>query len=202
MCRHKGGRSATLALATRPFSSSMEGCSAPLSTAGTARVDNTKPSANTRENREGTLPNTLRSSWLFLPLKCVQAVRGMPLLIRILPLGNIEEEVKIAGGILVVALVIVGRSAQEICHRSFQQQLGPRIQRTNHNGIVLVLIGGEGEVVISVSKARLELHGIDELTLSFLRFLLPQQSLAKSVMQFRVVRMSNQQLAIGSLGQF
>ena len=68
----------------------------------------------------------------------------LPLLIRILPVGNVEEEMKVGRGVLEVTQVVISRRPQEICHRSFrQQQFGPGIQRTDDEWVVLAVIGGK-----------------------------------------------------------
>src|ERR1022692_3554877 len=107
-----------------------------------------------------------------------------PLIIRILPIGSLEEEPIVCGGVLEVAQMIVGRRPQEISYGILWQQLHPGIQRPNHERVILILAGGEREAAIRLSKVGLEFHRSTELLLSFRELLLRQQSFAQAAMQF------------------
>ena len=114
--------------------------------------------------RPGTPPQPARivnvsslttvASELLLRLDGNEPMFRLPLLIRILPIGSVEEEVKVCGGVLKVAQVIVSRRSHEICDRSVRQQLCPRIQRPNHHRILLVLAGRKCQIAISLSHAQ------------------------------------------------
>src|ERR1700723_2622919 len=89
-------------------------------------------------------------------------------------------------------------------HRLFSSAhylFGSNIQRVNQDWIIFIVVGCECEIVICSSEVGLQRHRRDELPLSLWRLLLPQQSLAKPIMQLRLIRMRNQQGAVGGFGQ-
>src|SRR6202050_378161 len=134
------------------------------------------------------LPTGYLFGSLFLWLNGNKPMLRLPLLIRILPISVVKEEAIVGSRFLEVPQVIIGRSPHEICHRSLRQQFGSNIQRVNQDWIIFIVVGCECEIVICSSEVGLQRHRRDELPLSLWRLLLPQQSLAKPIMQLRLIR--------------
>src|SRR5580700_10478877 len=166
---HSAGRSATLTVTTRAFNSSTVGSLLLPSAYGARSAPNTRPRAVTRRNRKLTIPSPFGrrsiSSALFLRLNGDQPVFRLPLLIRILPVGRVKEEVIIFRRLLQVVQVIVGGRPQKIGDGNFRQQFDARIERSDHQRIILVLARRKPQIAVSLCEVGLQLDRVQELLL-------------------------------------
>src|SRR5271156_3985615 len=145
---HNGGRSELLVFATRAFSSSIVGSSRPISVVqGATTIANNNPAAAIHQIRKLSIPAPFAPR-LLLRFDGYEPVFRLPFLIRILPVGAVEEEAIAGGGLLEVVQMIVSRSPHEVCDSDLRQQLGAGVERADHELVILVLAGGEGEAAI------------------------------------------------------
>src|SRR5882672_8018648 len=108
-----------------------------------------------------------------------QAVTSLPLLIRILSFGRIEEEVIVHGSMFEVAEVVIGGGAQEISDDGGRQQFVANIQSLNGQRVVLVLVCCNGQTAIGDSEVGLELDGGLEFLFRFGELALLQEYFAE-----------------------
>src|SRR3981081_3874040 len=107
----------------------------------------------------------------------------------------------ICGSLFVFAKEVVGRGAQQICNRYFRKKSSPRVQGSDGERVVFILIGSKGEVAIRFAEVRFEFHRREEFILSLGNLLLPHQSLAEAAMKFGIVRRCGNQGTMGGLSQ-
>src|SRR5712675_1117330 len=138
----------------------------------------------------------VRLQKLFLGFDCDQPMLRLPFLIRILPMGRVEEEVIVSGSLLVVAKVVQGGSAQKIGERYLRQKFRARIQSLDSQCIISVLARGKGQVAVAFTQIGFEFYGRKEFFLSLGKFLLPQQRSAQAVVKAGIVRMCCEQSTI------
>src|SRR5271157_2570849 len=168
--------------ASRAFNSSRVG--SPLGSAPAPRAVTTAANVTARHNRKmECCPNMteIPRGSLFLRLDGDQPMFRLPLLIRILPVGRVEEEVIIRRSLLHILEMIVGRSPEEIRDGSLGQEFGSRVERLDRQDVVMVLAGGEGKVAVCLAKIGLEFHRGQEFWLRFGEFLLSHEALAQAV---------------------
>ena len=116
---------------------------------------------------------------MLLGLDGDQAVTSLPLLIRILSLGPIEEEVIVHGSLFEVAEVVIGGGAQEITNGGWGQKLVANVQSLDCQWVVLILVGGNGQMPIGISEIGLELDCGHEFLLCFREMALLQEYFAE-----------------------
>ena len=83
-----------------------------------------------------------------------QAVTSLPLLIRILPLGRIEEEVIVHRSLFEVVQMVVGGGAQEDTDRGRGQEFVANVEGPDGQRIVLVLVGGNRKAAVGGARGR------------------------------------------------
>src|ERR1700674_4678802 len=92
---------------------------------------------------------------------------GLPLLIGKLALRNLEKFMIILRCPLVIAQVVVSGSPQKIATWIFRDKFGSRLKRLDRQLIILILVSGNGKVVIRIPEVGLQLHCRQQLLLSF-----------------------------------
>src|SRR5260370_11477194 len=105
----------------------------------------------------------------------------------------------IRGSLFVFAKVVVGRGTQKICDRYFRKKFSPRVQCSDGERVVPVLIGSKGEVAIRFAEVRFEFHRGEEFVLGLGKLLLPHQSLTEAAMKLGIVRRRGNQGTVGGL---
>ena len=130
-----------------------------------------------------------------------QAMAGLPFLVGILPRRHVQKAMVILRCRFVLTQVVVGCGSQKVADRKLRQELGPRIQGLDHQFVVLVLIGGRGQVAVCRAHIRLQLDRNQQLLLGLGKFVLFEQDPAQSVVQVGIVGIGRQQRPVLGLGQ-
>ena len=102
---------------------------------------------------------------------------------------------------LVLAQVVVGRGPQKVANRKLGQKLGAGVQRFDHQFIVLVFIGGGGQIAVRGAHAGFELERGQQFLLGLGKLALLQKQPAQAVAQVGIVGLGCQQRAILGFGQ-
>ena len=80
---------------------------------------------------------------------------GLPLLIGELTLRHLEKFMVILRCPLVIAQVVVSRCPQKITARILRDKFGALFKSLNCQLIILILVRGQGEVVIGIAEVLL-----------------------------------------------
>src|SRR3982074_180364 len=117
---------------------------------------------------------------MLLRLDRNQAMSSLPLLIRILPIGGLEEEVIVNRSLFVVAEVVISRGAEKKAdHRHLRIELGARVESFDSEFVVFILTGGKSQIHVEIGPVAFQLDSGPEFLLGFRELFLTQQCLSQ-----------------------
>src|SRR5664279_4118682 len=115
---------------------------------------------------------------------------SLPLLIKILPVRNIQKVMIIDRGLFVVPQVIIsGGPKKETDRRHLRIEHGSPVERSDCELVVLVLAGRKGQIDVYIRRSALQAERHQKLLLRLGEFFLTQQCLSQAAMQFGILRL-------------
>ncbi len=93
----------------------------------------------------------------------------------------------VRGGFMIFPHVVVCGGAQKVTHRKLRQKLGAHVERLDGEGVILILVGGHGQLPVGLTPVRFELQRRHKFLLRLPKLPLLQKTLTEAVVQVCIV---------------